>query len=206
MSNTLTKKYHYITHNGQYISNLKCFLENYNFSNELSKFSSDFMSDSKLFSEKSLIPETYIKTREPFDRNLAFVSKKCLNLIDENGKKPILFPIEPINLSNDCQLQKILNLTNKNFPSKKIIQNQILSKIWLIEVKNKNKIYSYGPYSSKKIYSFISDSYNHMTKKDKKKKQIIVLDIEEDVYYQPDLLEQILKEEFEKVEKCFINS
>ena len=165
MSNTLTKKYHYITHNGQYISNLKCFLENYNFSNELSKFSSDFMSDSKLFSEKSLIPETYIKTREPFDRNLAFVSKKCLNLIDENGKKPILFPIEPINLSNECQLQKTLNLTNKNFPSKKIIQNQILSKIWLIEKKHKNKIYSYGPYSSKKIYSFISDSYHHMSKK-----------------------------------------
>ena len=201
MSIALTKKYHYITHNGQYISNLKCFLENYNFSNELSKFSSDFMLDSKLFSEKSLIPETYIKTREPFDKNLAFVTKKCLKLIDENGKKPTLFPIEPINLSNECQLQKTLNLTNKNFPSKKIIKNQILSKIWLIEVKNKNKIYSYGPYSSKKIYSF-----NHMTKKDKKKKQIIVLDIEEDVYYQPDLLEQILKEEFEKVEKCFINS
>jgi len=206
MSISLSEKIHYITHNGQYISNLKCFLENYNISNELSNFSSDFMSDSKIFSEKSLIPETYIKTREPFDRNLAFVSKGYLNVIDENEKKPILFPIEPINLSNECQLQKTLNLTNKNFPSKKIIKNQILSKIWLIEVKNKNKIYSYGPYSSKKIYSFISDSYNHMTKKDKKKKQIIVLDIEEDVYYQPDLLEQILKEEFEKVEKCFINS
>ena len=206
MSISLSEKIHYITHNGQYISNLKCFLENYNISNELSNFSSDFMSDSKIFSEKSLIPETYIKTREPFDRNLAFVSKGYLNVIDENEKKPILFPIEPINLSNDCQLQKILNLTNKNFPSKKIIKNQILSKIWLIEVKNKNKIYSYGPYSSKKIYSFISDSYNHMTKKDKKKKQIIVLDIEEDVYYQPDLLEQILKEEFEKVEKIFINN
>ena len=206
MSISLSEKIHYITHNGQYISNLKCFLENYNISNELSNFSSDFMLDSKLFSEKSLIPETYIKTREPFDRNLAFVSKGYLNVIDENEKKPILFPIEPINLSNECQLQKTLNLTNKNFPSKKIIKNQILSKIWLIEVKNKNKIYSYGPYSSKKIYSFISDSYNHMTKKDKKKKQIIVLDIEEDVYYQPDLLEQILKEEFEKVEKCFINS
>ena len=206
MSISLSEKIHYITHNGQYISNLKCFLENYNISNELSNFSSDFMSDSKIFSEKSLIPETYIKTREPFDRNLAFVSKGYLNVIDENEKKPILFPIEPINLSNDCQLQKNLNLTNKNFPSKKIIKNQILSKIWLIEVKNKNKIYSYGPYSSKKIYSFISDSYNHMKKKKKKKKQIIVLDIEEDVYYQPDLLEQILKEEFEKVEKCFINS
>ena len=170
MSISLSEKIHYITHNGQYISNLKCFLENYNISNELSNFSSDFMSDSKIFSEKSLIPETYIKTREPFDRNLAFVSKGYLNVIDENEKKPILFPIEPINLSNECQLQKTLNLTNKNFPSKKIIKNQILSKIWLIEVKNKNKIYSYGPYSSKKIYSFISDSYNHMTKKDKKKK------------------------------------
>ena len=206
MSISLSEKIHYITHNGQYISNLKCFLENYNISNELSNFSSDFMSDSKIFSEKSLIPETYIKTREPFDRNLAFVSKGYLNVIDENEKKPILFPIEPINLSNECQLQKTLNLTNKNFPSKKIIKNQILSKIWLIEVKQKKKIYSYGPYSSKKIYSFISDSYNHMSKKDKRKKQILVLDIEEDVYYQPDLLEQILKEEFEKVEKCFINS
>ena len=206
MSISLSEKIHYITHNGQYISNLKCFLENYNISNELSNFSSDFMSDSKIFSEKSLIPETYIKTREPFDRNLAFVSKGYLNVIDENEKKPILFPIEPINLSNECQLQKTLNLTNKNFPSKKIIKNQILSKIWLIEVKHKKKIYSYGPYSSKKIYSYISDSYNHMSKKDKRKKQILVLDIEEDVYYQPDLLEQILKEEFEKVEKCFINS
>ena len=205
MSISLSEKIHYITHNGQYISNLKCFLENYNISNELSNFSSDFMSDSKIFSEKSLIPETYIKTREPFDRNLAFVSKGYLNVIDENEKKPILFPIEPINLSNECQLQKTLNLTNKNFPSKKIIKNQILSKIWLIEVKNKNKIYSYGPYSSKKIYSFISDSYHHMSKKDKRKKQILILDIEEDVYYQPDLLEQILKEEFEKVEKIFIN-
>ena len=205
MSISLSEKIHYITHNGQYISNLKCFLENYNISNELSNFSSDFMSDSKIFSEKSLIPETYIKTREPFDRNLAFVSKGYLNVIDENEKKPILFPIEPINLSNECQLQKTLNLTNKNFPSKKIIKNQILSKIWLIEVKHKKKIYSYGPYSSKKIYSFISDSYNHMSKKDKRKKQILVLDIEEDVYYQPDLLKQILKEEFEKVEKICIN-
>ena len=44
-----------------------------------------------------------------------------------------------------------------------------------------------------------------MSKKDKRKKQILVLDIEEDVYYQPDLLKQILKEEFEKVEKICIN-
>ena len=55
-----------ITSNEYYL-NIKRFLDNYETSNELSNFTSDFILNDKIFSEKSLIPESYIKTRKPFN-------------------------------------------------------------------------------------------------------------------------------------------
>ena len=133
-----------ITSNEYYL-NIKRFLDNYETSNELSNFTSDFILNDKIFSEKSLIPESYIKTRQPFNRKLAFISKKEINIEEEENI--FYFPKEPINLSFDSELERKLKLPNLNFDKEKINNDSLLSKNWLIELLDKNKMCYFGPYS-----------------------------------------------------------
>lgn len=187
-----------ITSNEYYL-NIKRFLDNYETSNELSNFTSDFILNDKIFSEKSLIPESYIKTRQPFNRKLAFISKKEINIEEEENI--FYFPKEPINLSFDSELEKKLKLPNLNFDKEKINNDSLLSKNWLIELLDKNKMCYFGPYSSKKIYIYLNEVYEKMTELEKYKKKIIIIDSKDNTYYQPYLLKQMLQEELKNNEK-----
>ena len=190
-----------ITSNEYYL-NIKRFLDNYETSNELSNFTSDFILNDKIFSEKSLIPESYIKTRQPFNRKLAFISKKEINIEEEESL--FYFPKEPINLSFDSELERKLKLPNLNFDKENINNNNnisLLSKNWLIELLDKNKMCYFGPYSSKKIYIYLNEVYEKLTELEKYKKKIIIIDSKDNTYYQPYLLKQMLQEEFKKNEK-----
>jgi hypothetical protein len=187
-----------ITSNEYYL-NIKRFLDNYETSNELSNFTSDFILNDKIFSEKSLIPESYIKTRQPFNRKLAFISKKEIDIEEEENI--FYFPKEPINLSFDSELEKKLKLPNLNFDKEKINNDSLLSKNWLIELLDKNKMCYFGPYSSKKIYIYLNEVYEKMTELEKYKKKIIIIDSKDNTYYQPYLLKQMLQEELKNNEK-----
>jgi hypothetical protein len=187
-----------ITSNEYYL-NIKRFLDNYETSNELSNFTSDFILNDKIFSEKSLIPESYIKTRQPFNRKLAFISKKEINIEEEENI--FYFPKEPINLSFDSELERKLKLPNLNFDKEKINNDSLLSKNWLIELLDKNKMCYFGPYSSKKIYIYLNEVYEKMTELEKYKKKIIIIDSKDNTYYQPYLLKQMLQEELKNNEK-----
>lgn len=190
-----------ITSNEYYL-NIKRFLDNYETTNELSNFTSDFILNDKIFSEKSLIPESYIKTRQPFNRKLAFISKKEINIEEEENI--FYFPKEPINLSFDSELERKLKLPNLNFDKENINNNNnisLLSKNWLIELLDKNKMCYFGPYSSKKIYIYLNEVYEKMTELEKYKKKIIIIDSKDNTYYQPYLLKQMLQEELKNNEK-----
>ena len=190
-----------ITSNEYYL-NIKRFLDNYETTNELSNFTSDFILNDKIFSEKSLIPESYIKTRQPFNRKLAFISKKEINIEEEENI--FYFPKEPINLSFDSELERKLKLPNLNFDKENINNNNnisLLSKNWLIELLDKNKMCYFGPYSSKKIYIYLNEVYEKLTELEKYKKKIIIIDSKDNTYYQPYLLKQMLQEKFKKNEK-----
>ena len=189
-----------ITSNEYYL-NIKRFLDNYETTNELSNFTSDFILNDKIFSEKSLIPESYIKTRQPFNRKLAFISKKEINIEEEESL--FYFPKEPINLSFDSELERKLKLPNLNFDKENINNNNnsLLSKNWLIELLDKNKMCYFGPYSSKKIYIYLNEVYEKLTELEKYKKKIIIIDSKDNTYYQPYLLKQMLQEELKNNEK-----
>ena len=190
-----------ITSNEYYL-NIKRFLDNYETTNELSNFTSDFILNDKIFSEKSLIPESYIKTRQPFNRKLAFISKKEINIEEEENL--FYFPKEPINLSFDSELERKLKLPNLNFDKENINNNNnisLLSKNWLIELLDKNKMCYFGPYSSKKIYIYLNEVYEKLTELEKYKKKIIIIDSKDNTYYQPYLLKQMLQEELKNNEK-----
>ena len=187
-----------ITSNEYYL-NIKRFLDNYETTNELSNFTSDFILNDKIFSEKSLIPESYIKTRQPFNRKLAFISKKEINIEEEESL--FYFPKEPINLSFDSELERKLKLPNLNFDKEKINNDSLLSKNWLIELLDKNKMCYFGPYSSKKIYIYLNEVYEKLTELEKYKKKIIIIDSKDNTYYQPYLLKQMLQEELKNNEK-----
>ena len=88
------------------LDKIKYFLEKFEFSKDLSKLSYLFQKNLKIFSVKSIIPESYKKTRTPFNKMKAF--HDISNCYIE-GEAPIIFPKNPIILSEQCPLAKINN-------------------------------------------------------------------------------------------------
>ena len=92
------------------LDNIKYFLEKFEFSKDLSKLSYLFQKNLKIFSVKSVIPESYKKTRTPFNKMKAF--HDISNCYIE-GEAPIIFPKNPIILSEAFQLK--LLIIKKNY-------------------------------------------------------------------------------------------
>ena len=199
MSNLSTSKINENIKSQKNLNNIKYFLESYESSNELSKISYLCKKNKKIFSEKSLIPESYKNTKIPFNRNNAFYEITKSYNKDEN---PNLFPQNPIILSEYCDLEKI---NKKQILSKKVNFSEFTNKIWSIEINNKSNIFYYGLYSTEKIYNFLKEVYSTMTNLQKESYIISIIDMNLNVRYSPDLLYLTLKSNYENEEKVNSN-
>ena len=181
------------------LDNIKYFLEKFEFSKDLSKLSYLFQKNLKIFSVKSVIPESYKKTRTPFNKMKAF--HDISNCYIE-GEAPIIFPKNPIILSEQCPLAKIKN--NKLRSEKKIL-SKFNNKSFSIEIINNKKELYYGPYSIEEIYDFLNDIYVTMTEIEKKNYQITIVDLSVNIRYFPQQIYLKLKEEINKEIKDYSN-
>ena len=201
MSNLSTSKINENINNTQQknINNIKYFLESYESSNDLSKISFYFQKNKKIFSEKSMIPESYKNTKVPFNRNNAFY--EIIKSYNKN-ENPNLFPQNPIILSEYCDLEKI---NKKEILSKKVNLNEFTNKIWSIEINYNSNNFYYGLYSTEKIYNFLNEVYSSMTNLQKENYIISIIDMNLNVRYLPDLLYLKLKKNFENDNKVNSN-
>ena len=201
MSNLSTSKINENINNTQQknINNIKYFLESYESSNDLSKISFYFQKNKKIFSEKSMIPESYKNTKVHFNRNNAFY--ELIKSYNKN-ENPNLFPQNPIILSEYCDLEKI---NKKEILSKKVNLNEFTNKIWSIEINYNSNNFYYGLYSTEKIYNFLNEVYSSMTNLQKENYIISIIDMNLNVRYLPDLLYLKLKKNFENDNKVNSN-
>ncbi len=199
MSNLSNSKINENIQSQKNLNNIKYFLESYESSNELSKISYCCKKNKKIFSEKSLIPESYKNTKIPFNRNNAFYEITKSYNKDEN---PNLFPQNPIILSEYCDLEKI---NKKQILSKKVNFSEFTNKIWSIKINYKSNILYYGLYSTEKIYNFLNEVYSTMTNLQKESYIISIIDMNLNVRYSPDLLYLTLKNNYENEEKVNSN-
>jgi hypothetical protein len=199
MSNLSNSKINENIQSQKNLNNIKYFLESYESLNDLSKISYYCKKNKKIFSEKSLIPESYKNTKIPFNRNNAFYELIKSYNKDEN---PNLFPQNPIKLSEYCDLEKI---NKKQILSKKVNFNEFTNKIWSIEINYKSNSFYYGLYSTEKIYSFLNEVYSSMTNIQKESYIISIIDMNLNVRYSPDLLYLTLKNNYENEEKVNSN-
>ena len=117
----------------QYMSNkilfdtTRFFLECYRTSKITSIFSKKFLEECPLYSEESIIPETYETLEKPYNRNLAFYYRHGPYSGYNKGKDfyqnvpPNYYPKEKGKLSPFCELEiKNNNYFTKNFEVKKV--------------------------------------------------------------------------------------
>ena len=106
------------------LDNIKYFLEKFEFSKDLSKLSYLFQKNLKIFSVKSVIPESYKKTRTPFNKMKAFHD-----------------------ISN-CYIEgEAAKIKNNKLRSDKKILSKFNNKSFSIEIINNKKELYYVPYS-----------------------------------------------------------
>lgn len=196
------------------LQNIKYFLENYHYSKNNSAFSDKFIFRCPLYSEESLVPDSFYKLHKPFDRNLVFyighgpygASKKKSNFIFKNLEN--YYPKYPLKLSSSCVLiskfKKYVD-TYKDKINEKVEEGErdfmisdLLNKIWNIKLIHESITCQYGPYSSKVIFQFLKDYYMPLNQQEQKKMNLLISDIMYDIYYQPQTLYQMLQMELRK--------
>ena len=193
------------------LQNIKYFLENYHYSKDNSAFSEKFISECPLYSEESIVPDSFYKLHKTFDRNLVFyighgpygASKKKSSYIFKNEN---YYPKYPLILSSSCALISKLNKKNKKYVDtdeakinkngeKDFMISDLLNKIWNIKLFHENITCQYGPYSSKVIFQFLKNYYMPLNQQEQKKMNLLISDIMYDIYYQPETLYQMLQVE-----------
>ena len=200
------------------LQNIKYFLENYHYSKKKSIFSDKFIFGCPLYSEESIVPDSFYKLHKPFDRNLVFyighgpygASRKKSNYIFKNREN--YYPKYPLKLSSSCALISKFNKKNKKYvdiDEDKINNNveegerdfmisDLLNKIWNIKLFHESITCQYGPYSSKVIFQFLKSYYMPLNQQEQKKMNLLISDIMYDIYYQPETLYQMLQVELSK--------
>jgi hypothetical protein len=234
---------------GIYLINIQKFLNFFQKSKEFHKMSDSFKTEPRIFINESQLPDLWLKTRTPFDKNIAFKyygkrgssSFQKWKMKNSNvNLKPNYFPNVPLiipfeNELNSRQVQvKTLSVENlftekeenifkipndkekgsagslseikldfpgvsANHPKKEdFFQEKFTEKTWNISFFHMNQHIVYGPLGAFKIYIFLKNMYTNLSSAEKTRKNFMIVDIANDVYYQPDTLYEILYEEFEK--------
>ena len=183
----------------------KFFLEAYKKSNNKSIFTEKFLNNSNLYVEDSQIPESFIKLQKPFDRNQMFyIGNDAFNQRRNYGKfyrqrNKNFYPKYPLKLKKSCELvSKITNKKKEIEDPNDIMMNSPTNKIWAMKIMDGNNMVQYGPYNSELIYLFLKNIYISWTDEEKKKMNLLIIDIVTDIYYLPDSLYEVLKNEFVK--------
>jgi hypothetical protein len=92
-----------------------------------------------------------------------------------------------------------LTFPSSNHPKKEEFLNEgLLNNSWNISFYQMEQHVSYGPLTSDKILIFLKNMYATLSPEEKSKKNFMIVDIVNDVYYQPDTLFEILSEQFQK--------
>lgn len=243
-----------------YLLNIQKILNYFHKSKDFHTMSSSFTCEQIVFVTQSQLPDLWLKTRTPFDKNIAFKfygksgSKSFQKWKMKNlnfNMKPNYFPSVPliipyenelntrqvqvkkisvdnlfsekeilddskINSANDDIERRItttkidISFPSSSFPSanhpkkEDFFQEKLSEKTWNISFFHINQHINYGPLSSYKIYVFLKNMYADLSAIEKNRKNFMIVDIANDVYFQPDTLYEILNEEFGK--KMNLNS
>lgn len=199
----------------KHFDNIQHFLSAYKESTNFTLLSKEFTKDSYVFMKQSQIPDCWIKTQTPFNRNHIFYLNVLANnrsFYNKNHKKggakikqwniaPNYYPKVPFNFNKDGLLvssqKKIENKSNKNDPEEaEMVFAGLTKKSWIVNYCQKNEILSYGPMSSLNVYFFLKNIYNEIKTENKEKRSIMIVDTKYDVHYRPETLFQFLDEEY----------
>lgn len=215
------------------ISNIQNFLNCFKKSTDYSLFSLEFIANNRVFASDCQLPDMWLKTRTPIDRNeMYYQGKKKMLSLRNNGNHskshsklitPLYFPCIPLIIPNDSQLKcsglrvqtlsmdslfdgtDMVEVPDKNPPTstllkkEEVLMNDILEKTWFISFFHEGKFINYGPMNTYKVYMFLQNMYGLLPQAEKEKKNFMVVDFVCDVHFQPDMLLEILSEEFDKV-------
>lgn len=190
------------------IENIQRFLSSFKYYPETSKISQAFLSDNTIYSKESLIPDIWLKTKCPINKNLAFLDCFCQKGRKSKKDKPLVvppnfYPKKPLIISPESDLIK----RNVYVEKKEMIVQEndifagLLNKTWIVNLMHYNTILNYGPMNSLRVYSFLKNVYASMSKEEKEKKSIMIVDTAFDIHYQPETLMQLLEEECNKKKK-----
>jgi hypothetical protein len=110
---------------------------------------------------------------------------------------------EEISLNENKKISTEINfnitLPSSNHPKKEdFISEGLSGNSWNISFFHMEQHVSYGPLSSDKILVFLKNMYATLSPEEKSMKNFMIVDIANDVYFQPDTLYEILSEEFTK--------
>ena len=173
------------------LENIAEFLSYYKEEKDISKLDKDFI-ESSVFSKERQIPDLWLKTKCPINKNLAF-QLNCYQKKSSKKIPPNFFPKYPIQLASFCELNSSSQREEK-FPL-----NDMINKSWTVSLSHYNKTLSYGPMNTFKLYTFLKNVYSKMPSEEKDKKTIMIVDVLQDVHYQPENLLQLLDDEYKKL-------
>ena len=164
------------------------FLSLYIRSKDYSVINPTIQKNSLIFNQESQLPELWIKTKCPINKNLAFYDYQ--NQLEEKKSypgqikkpSPFFFPKTPFTLPSNCELEFSSNKKNTWKKSLNSANSLALSqKKWLISIVQNNKLSSSGPFSTEKIKSFLNFNYMKLNERERNNQQIMIVDIENDV-------------------------
>ena len=194
------------------LQNTKYFLETYKSSKNNALFSKKFLKECPLYTRDSQIPDSFYKLHKPFDRNLVFYiahgpygsSRRKSNSFYKMSEN--YYPKFPLILSSSCDLisKNNKNKINDNEEGHKLnekveegekdfMMNDLVNKVWSMKLYNENTTCHYGPYSSQVVFQFLKNYYIPMNLQEQKKMNLLISDIINDIYYQPESLYQMLQ-------------
>lgn len=186
----------------------KFFLEAYKKTSNKTIFNDKFQS-SPLYSEESLIPESFTKLQEPFDRNEIFYigndnynQRRGYNKYYYKPRKKNFYPKLPLKLNNSCELISTKNKKEKKIEDKNdIMMKKIENKVWILKLMDGENTVQYGPYCSEVLFMFLKNYYLPLNVEEQKKMNLLINDLVSDIYYQPESLFEFLKVELSKKQK-----
>ena len=186
------------------LDNIISFLSSFKHSTDISTLSPSFLADPSVYTKECQVPDLFLKTKTPFNKDILFCCSKRFSKSYLRKREINYFPKTPIILDSDCDLMKQFSERKENFKMKSECSNEddifsnLLQRNWIINLMHYNKQVSYGPMKSEKMYSFLKEVYVPMSKEEKDKKSIMVVDTAYDIHYQPESLLQYLEEEYAK--------
>ncbi len=226
------------------LNNIQKFLNSFSKSLNYLFFPPEFMREPLVFNSEPQLPDLWLKTRVPIDRNEMYVfkadnqnlkyKKKSNDAKNKREKKhytnsnsntssaaniaSVYFPIVPLVLKeNQLELKVVKSISadnlfndtdtdtntdaeneeNKDKSDKRdsfpITSNSLLQKSWYISVFINQNFFNYGPLNTYKLYMFLKDMYSKLP--EDKKKNYMIVDIEFDIFYEPQILYEDLTEQ-----------